>query len=137
MTAAELGRLGEDAACAYLRRRGCSLLARNQRFGKNEVDIIFRAKDTLVFCEVKTRNRAPDAQSPFGSAASAVTPEKQKHLIAAARSYLRRFPCECAVRFDVIEVYAMLTAKKFFGKERERFSVRKINHIQNAFMQTV
>ena len=66
----------------------------------------------------------------------AVNAEKQKHLIAAAKAYLRRFPQTSRIRFDVIEVYGKITKKRFFCKERERFSVQKINHIENAFMQT-
>lgn len=136
MTTTELGKCGEDAACAYLRRHGYAILARNERFGKSEIDAVCRQKNDLVFCEVKTRTAPPDIPSPYGTAAAAVNAEKQKHLIAAAKAYLRRFPQTSRIRFDVIEVYGKITKKRFFCKERERFSVQKINHIENAFMQT-
>ena len=136
MTTTELGKCGEDAAFAYLKQHGYAILTRNERFGKNEIDLVCRKKDSLIFCEVKTRTAPPDPPSPYGSAAAAVNAEKQKHLIAAAKAYLRCFPKASCIQFDVIEVYAKIKKKRFFGKEREHFSVQKINHIENAFMQT-
>ena len=104
--------------------------------GKTRSTQFAAKKNDLVFCEVKTRTAPPDIPSPYGTAAAAVNAEKQKHLIAAAKAYLRRFPQTSRIRFDVIEVYGKITKKRFFCKERERFSVQKINHIENAFMQT-
>ncbi len=50
-----VGKLGEDAACAYLTRLGWKVLLRNYRRKSDELDIIAKAPDgTLVFCEVKT-----------------------------------------------------------------------------------
>ncbi len=35
-----LGRRGEDAAARYLRRRGYKILARGDRFGPGELDLV-------------------------------------------------------------------------------------------------
>ena len=99
-----------------------AILARNERFGKNEIDAICRKKNDLVFCEVKTRTAPPDIPSPYGTAAAAVNAEKQKHLIAAAKAYLRRFPQTSRIRFDVIEVYG-----------EEGAAAPRIRQIENAF----
>jgi putative endonuclease len=51
------GRIGEDLAHRYLRRRGYTVIARNYRTrsGSGEIDIVAWNGPTLVFIEVKTR----------------------------------------------------------------------------------
>lgn len=96
----ELGRRGEDLACAELERRGCAIVARGYRTRFGEIDIVARDGETTVFVEVKTR-----AGDDFGGAAAAVTPWKQRRLTRMAIDYLSRHrlhdrPC----RFDVVTV---------------------------------
>ena len=53
----DVGMLGEDIACNYLRSCGYKVLERNVRFPFGEIDIIAQHKNkTLVFVEVKTMN---------------------------------------------------------------------------------
>jgi putative endonuclease len=47
-----LGRLGEDLAVAHMQRLGFSVLARNVRTRRGEIDVIAYDGDTLVFAEV-------------------------------------------------------------------------------------
>jgi putative endonuclease len=56
-----LGRLGEDLAAAHLQRLGFSVVARNVRTRRGEIDLISYDGRTLVFAEVKTR-RVPAGQ---------------------------------------------------------------------------
>lgn len=52
------GALGEQAAVAYLERKGYRIAARNYRapVGRGEIDVIaWERDDLLVFVEVKTR----------------------------------------------------------------------------------
>ena len=67
----ELGRDGEDAAAAYLTRRGMHVVARNWRCRYGEIDIIARDGPVLVFCEVKTRSG-----TGFGVPLAAITRTK-------------------------------------------------------------
>jgi putative endonuclease len=95
-----LGKMGEDLACAELRRRGYAILARRYRTRHGEIDIIARDTATIVFVEVKAR-----AGSDFGGAAAAVTPWKQQRIAQMATDFLARRgwldePC----RFDVVTV---------------------------------
>jgi putative endonuclease len=50
-----LGRLGEDLAAAHLQRLGFTILARNVRTPRGEIDLIAFDGEVLVFAEVKAR----------------------------------------------------------------------------------
>ncbi len=115
------GVYGEKIAENYLEEQGYTIKERNYRVGKSEIDLI-ACKDCFVaFVEVKTRTRSPNS-TEWGRPADAVDREKQRYLIRAARSYVRRCPPPCRFRFDVIEVYLA-----------EDKSVLRIKHIQSAF----
>ena len=53
----ELGKWGEDEAARFLQRKGFTILERDWREGKRDLDIIALTEDgkLLVFVEVKTR----------------------------------------------------------------------------------
>lgn len=94
------GKSGEDQAVDELERRGYAILDRRYRTRQGEIDIVALDGETIVFVEVKARTTAER-----GSAAEAVTPAKQRRLIAMAVDYLSRKrltgrPC----RFDVAAI---------------------------------
>lgn len=91
------GRDAEDAALARLRQSGLTLLERNYRARRGEIDLVMRDGDTLVFVEVRYRSSAG-----YGSAAETVDHRKRAKLIAAAQSYLQRKRWRHACRFDVV-----------------------------------
>ncbi len=96
-----LGRAGEEAAVAELRARGYRILDRNVRLRRGELDVVADDKGTVVFVEVKARRSAA-----YGTPAEAVTPRKQRTLIALAQAYLaRRAMAGRPCRFDVAEVW--------------------------------
>ena len=98
---AALGRRGEDIAHRYLQKSGMTVVGRNYRPGQDsEVDIIARQRDTLIFVEVKSR-----ASAEYGNPDRAIDQEKQKHIVRAARAYVRRAGINWdQVRFDVVSV---------------------------------
>lgn len=99
---ARIGRLGEDAACDYLSSRGHSILERNWRTGRLEVDIISLDRRGLHFVEVKSRV-APQAAAPQEN----VRRTKQRNLARAAERYLMtkgRSLGDIDVVFDVVSV---------------------------------
>ena len=60
-----IGNQGEKLAQEYLLKKGYKILETNKRFSRYcEIDIIAQDKETLVFCEVKTR-RTTICGSPF------------------------------------------------------------------------
>src|SRR3982750_1608215 len=96
------GRMGEDYAHRYLRRHGCTIVARNYRTrsGSGEIDIVLWDGATLAFVEVKTR-----VNTEHGEPESAVDAEKRTRLHYAARDYARRGSVEWEnTRFDIVSV---------------------------------
>ncbi|MFH1005828.1 MAG: YraN family protein [Bacteroidota bacterium] len=81
----DIGKLGEDLAVKYLMKEGYVILNRNWHFGKEELDIVARKDDFIVFVEVKTR-----ASNAFGYPEEFVTRKKQKHLIKVANAYIEK-----------------------------------------------
>jgi len=95
-----LGSRGESLACDTLERAGYEILATRYRTRHGEIDIVARDRDCLVFVEVKTRRSIER-----GTPAEAVTPRKQRRVIAMARDYLARHRTDAtACRFDVVAV---------------------------------
>jgi putative endonuclease len=98
----DLGVRGETLAYWYLRQAGYTVVARNwrARSGAGELDLVGWEGPTLAFVEVKTRT-----SEVAGPPEEAVSQNKQKRVIKAAREYLRqlrRKPMSC--RFDVVSV---------------------------------
>jgi putative endonuclease len=98
----DLGVRGETLAYWYLRQAGYTIVARNwrARSGAGELDLVGWEGPILAFVEVKTRT-----SQAAGPPEEAVSPNKQKRVIKAAREYLqqlKRKPMSC--RFDVVSV---------------------------------
>ncbi|MGA2052418.1 MAG: YraN family protein [Opitutales bacterium] len=94
------GRLGESAAAEFLRARGWTVVARNWRAGRDELDVVARDGEVLVFCEVRTRAARALVPGYFS-----VTARKKRAVARAARAYLRGLAMPPAhFRFDILEV---------------------------------
>lgn len=110
----ERGAKGEAIALTYMEKQGYTLLAKNFRAERCEVDLILQLGEALVFAEVKARSG-----SGYGLGREAVTPAKQRNIITAAQVYLsERDLFESDIRFDVLEVDLLTGA---------------VTHIENAF----
>ena len=111
----ELGKLGEDLAVDYLLEHGYTILDRNYRFEKAEVDILSQKGNTLIVVEVKTRSSAD-----FGNPQDFVTPKQIKQLVKAVDQYINNNDLNVEVRFDIIAII----------KQGATFD---IEHIKDAF----
>jgi len=97
----DLGRQAEEAAYRYLAGRGLTLLERNFRHRRGEIDLIMREKTCIVFVEVRYRS------SPrYGSALESVDRRKQEKLVMTAQHYLQIHArsAQQSARFDVISI---------------------------------
>lgn len=96
-----LGSRGEAAAENFLREKArLKILARNWRCHRDEIDLVARDKDVLVFIEVKTR-----PAHALVSGYYAVDRRKKRALLRACRRYVGQLVVRPrTVRFDIVEV---------------------------------
>jgi putative endonuclease len=95
----DTGKKGEEVVAQWLIARGCKVLHQRWRSKTGEIDIIGLESDTLLFIEVKTRNRSNwDADGLL-----AITPQKQAKIVRTAQLFLLKYPhlAEQPCRFDV------------------------------------
>lgn len=111
---------GEDAARAFLQRKGYIVVAQRWSGGNlpGDLDLIAWQGGLLCFFEVKTRT-AHD----MTPAEAAIDHHKRNVLRRLIRQYVRQLPGESApqVRFDVVSVYLLPG------------EVPEITHFENAF----
>ncbi|HEX3934542.1 MAG TPA: YraN family protein [Puia sp.] len=95
----EIGREGEDLAADWLVRHGFSILHRNWRHGRYEVDIIAGHSNILHFIEVKTRRT-----STYGHPEESVSRKKIEHMLQGASAWLYRWPVYRRIQYDVLAI---------------------------------
>jgi putative endonuclease len=110
-----LGHRGEQHAAEHIQQHGWHILAHNYHCRGGEIDIIGKKENTISFIEVKARTKRYFPHSQV------ITPQKQKHIIYAARNYIAQEQLRnCVLRFDVaIIIYKSMTPE--------------ISYIANAF----
>ena len=113
----ELGKWGEDLAADYLQRKGYTIIERDWKSGKRDLDIIALDEDenVVVFVEVKTRrNRL------FGEPEESVNYHKLQNLQQAISHYVKVKHIHQEIRFDIISIVGTV------GTDPD------IQHIQNV-----
>ena len=112
-----LGLKGEEAAKRYLRKKGFKILDTNYQCRFGEIDIIAQKKETIVFCEVKTRS-----EGMLATPQESVDYFKQQTIIKTAQIWLQAKGIDdCPMRFDVLAIKMSATKAE-------------IEHIENAIM---
>ncbi len=118
---ARRGRSGEAHARAWLEGRGYITIEGNWRCPAGELDIVMLDGEELVFVEVKTRTG-----QRFGHAAEAVTPAKQRKLLATAAWFASEHP-EHEDRIWRIDIIAVTIDA--------RTGAARVDHIENAVVE--
>ena len=111
----ELGKKGEQLAVDYLLKNDYSIVERNYRFDKAEVDIIAKQKGILAIIEVKTRST-----TEFGNPQDFVKPKQIQRLVKAVDEYVTVNDLDVEIRFDIIAIV----------REGKSYN---IEHLENAF----
>lgn len=83
MKSFDAGRKAEQAAAAFLARKGCTIIGQNWRTRWYEIDIVALRATVIYFCEVKYRRQARQ-----GYGLEYITPQKLRRM---------RFAAECWV----------------------------------------
>lgn len=99
MRSHDLGVRGEELASRYLVSKGYTILERNWRFQKAEIDILATKDDTLAVVEVKTRSSIA-----FGDPEEFISRNKIHLLKRAANAYVNMNRLNLDVRFDYIGI---------------------------------
>ncbi len=111
----ELGKKGEQLAIDLLIKKGYTILDKNWRYLKAEIDIIAQKGEILAVVEVKTRS-----SDYFGNPQDFVNPKKIKLLVTAIDEYVQSKNLDVEVRFDIIAII----------KNKHKTT---IEHLENAF----
>lgn len=94
------GALAEDAARAFLEKKGYTFMDRNHKMRFGEVDLIMRDKDMVVFVEVRERRN-----EAYGRGFETVTAAKQAKVAMAALAYAKKEKLMgLQFRFDVVSI---------------------------------
>jgi len=97
---AEIGRLGEREAENLLKGKGFRLLERNWRAGRDEIDLICKDREALVFVETRTRSA-----NALVSGYESIDRKKREALKRGCRAYLGQLKSSPRTfRLDVVEV---------------------------------
>lgn len=94
-----VGDEGEDLAASWLASAGFSILHRNWRTGRFEIDIIAEKEGVLHFIEVKTKRT-----SRFGNPEDQVGRVKLRHMIDAGTAYIDLHEGWKWIRFDILAI---------------------------------
>ena len=120
----KIGKLGEDIAVKYLKKKGYRILDRNFEFRaagrkKGELDIVVKKRGIISFIEVKTLDIEEQAFAPEDK----VDFKKKKSIVKTAEFWLlkKKIPLESKYQIDVISIRLDFQTRK-----------AKISHFQNA-----
>ena len=85
----------------HLEAQGFTIIARNARIGRLELDLVAERAGLLVVCEVRTRTT-----NTFGAAVETINRDKQLRIRRAAATWLRDHPSrgQVSLRFDAAGV---------------------------------
>lgn len=98
----DLGRRGEDLAAQFITEAGYTVIDRNWRCLRGEIDLVARDGSDTVFIEVKTRSSVA-----FGHPFEAITGQKIARLRRLAIAWCEAHPYRRgAVRIDAVSVIA-------------------------------
>ena len=108
-----IGDQGEELAQTFLREKGYTILERNYRSGRCEIDIVCSKGDVLVFAEVKTRKN-----DNFGYPENFVSDRKIELFLETAELYIEKKQWLGESRFDIVSITN---------------NIDHIEHIEDAF----
>ena len=108
MNTTDVGKQAETAAAEYLRRHSFSIVARNFRTPRCEIDVIAQKDDCIYFVEVKYRSS--DSQ---GAGLDYITDRKQEQMHYAAEVWMQENDWAGESVLSAIEVDGSLKVTEF------------------------
>lgn len=118
-TRKQLGAWGESLAAGKLESLGYTIVERNWRCARGEIDLVARSGDTVIFVEVKTRRGRN-----MGAPEAALTPYKSAKLLQLGEIYIQQHKLhDVSWRIDLVAVELDPTGK-----------LLRCEHIPNAIL---
>ena len=114
----ELGKIGENIACSFLMKHGFTIVERNYRTGRGELDIIAKKDSKLRIVEVKSvKVRSfSDKQALLVKPEDNITWEKWKNLVASSHIYLKNKAVSHETRWQIDLVCVYIDTEMRQGK---------------------
>lgn len=123
MNTRERGLAGERFAAQCLQETGYTILRRNWRVGRSEIDLIAQKDDVIAFVEVKLR-----CADSFCTPAESVRTAQRRRIALAAVEFLKEQGLynqnQVWIHFDIFEIVV---------KAKSDFEVLSHNHIERAY----
>jgi putative endonuclease len=104
-----LGQKGEQMAEDYFRSHGYTILHRNWRYLRYEIDLIAKKGEMLHFIEVKIRS-----SKKHGLPEESVTDRKMRFLLKAADAFLYLNPHYKHIQFDILAISLCENGPEYF-----------------------
>lgn len=123
----DFGALAERLAADLLVRNGWTILHRNWRFGRREIDLVVRRDRTVAFVEVKARSRVA-----HGHPLESIDWRKRRDLAIAASGWIERHGRRAdEYRFDAVHVLV----RQRLGRRSEDCTADPwlVQHTENAW----
>jgi len=97
----DFGKWGEDIAAGWLAEKGFTILHRNWRHGRSEIDIIVVRQDVYHFVEIKCSQG-----DSFGHPEERVSRAKLRRIMRVAAHWLHEhhIPSHHRVQYDVLAI---------------------------------
>lgn len=109
------GKLGEEMARQYLKKKGHKIIEQNYKTKYGEIDLVSQEGKELVFVEVRTRQG-----EDYGLPEETLKPKKLKKVLLNAQAYINTKKWQGKARIDAICI--VLGEKK---------TVQRLNHYKN------
>jgi putative endonuclease len=95
----DTGKKGEDMAVEYLLQQRFTILHRNWRYLRYEIDIIAERDNVLHFIEVKTR-----CTLLFGYPEESVSKKKIMNMLRSAEAFQYQYPQWQQVQYNILSI---------------------------------
>ena len=95
----DTGKIGEALAVAWLQQQGFTILLRNWRFKRYEMDVIAEKSMVLHFIEVKTRR-----SNAFGYPEEIVDKRKIRRMLRTGAAFQFQNPQWRQVQYDILSI---------------------------------
>ncbi|WP_207510314.1 YraN family protein [Longitalea luteola] len=95
----DTGKKGEDMAVTYLQQLNFTILHRNWRHARYEIDVIAARDNILHIIEVKTRTNLL-----FGHPEESISKKKINYMLKCARAYMYLNPQWREVQYNILSI---------------------------------